>query len=135
MKKHLHGISLMEALITLLVLSIGLLGLGQLQARLWSSSANLHATSNAWLLGSTFLEVLTATQVIAPDFVATPPLQSQRSGTLFSTVVSISEGEKLPETEIRVAWEDQSGPQTVSLESVTNTVSHAYDTRLLLPVN
>jgi len=135
MKKYLHGISLIEALITLLVLSIGLLGLGQLQARLWSSSGNLHATSNAWLLGSTFMEILTATQVIAPDLIATPPLQSLRSGTLFSTAVSITKGAQLTETEIRVRWEDSSGSQAVGLGSVTDTVSRTSDTRLLLPVN
>ncbi len=135
MKKHLHGISLIEALITLLVLSIGLLGLGQLQARLWSSSSKLHATSNAYLLGTTVLEMLTATQIIAPDLIADPPSQILRSGTLFNTTVSLSENEQLSEADIRVAWEDRSGLLVVNLESVTDTVSRAYDTRLLLPVD
>jgi len=133
MPKSLRGISLIEALITLLVLSIGLLGLGQLQARLWSSSGKLHATSTGYLLGSTYMEILTATQIIAPDLIADPPLRIQRSGTLFNTAVSFSKDKQLIETEIRVAWEDRSGPQTVNLESVTNTASRASDARLLLP--
>jgi len=135
MKKNLHGISLIEALITLLVLSIGLLGLGQLQARLWSSSGKLHATSNAYLLGTTVLEILTATQIIAPDLIADPPSQILRSGTLFSTTVSLSEDEQLSEADIRVAWEDRSGSLVINLESVADTVSRASDTRLLLPVD
>jgi Tfp pilus assembly protein PilV len=133
--KHSHGISLIEALITLLVLSIGLLGLGQLQARLWSSSAKLHATSNAYLLGTEYLEILSARQMISPDLIADPPLQAQRSGTVFNTAASVSEDEQLTEAEVRVVWEDRSGLQSVSLESVTDTVSRASDTRLLLPAD
>jgi len=135
MKKTLRGISLIEALVTLLVLSIGLLGLGQLQARLWSSSGMLHATSNAYLLGTTYLEILTATQIITPDLIANPPLRILSSGTLFNTAVSLSEDEQLTEIEIRIVWEDRNGSQAVNLESVTNTASRAYDTRLLLPVD
>jgi Tfp pilus assembly protein PilV len=135
MKKRLRGISLIEALITLLVLSIGLLGLGQLQARLWSSSSRLHATSNAWLLGTTYLEVLTTTQIIAPDLVTAPSLQILRSGTLFNTDVSLNEDEPLTKAEIRVVWAGRSGSQAVWLESVTNSVSRASDTRLLLPAD
>jgi len=134
-KKILCGISLIEALVTLLVLSIGLLGLGQLQASLWFSSSKLHAASNAYLLGTTYLEILAATQIIAPDLTATPSLQTLRSGTLFDTVVSLSEDERLAEAEIHVVWEDRSGSQSVRLESVTETVSRASDTRLLLSVH
>ena len=132
-QKSVRGISLIEALITLLVLSIGLLGLGQLQARLWSSSGKLHATSTGYSLGTSYLEIFAATQVIAPDLIADPPLQVQRSGTLFNTAVSFSEDGQLTETEIRVVWEDRNGPQAVNLGSVTNAASRASDTRLLLP--
>ena len=132
-QKNVRGISLIEALITLLVLSIGLLGLGQLQARLWSSSGKLHATSNGYALGISYLEMLTATQIIAPDLIADLPLRVQRSGTLFNTAVSFSEDGQLTETEIRVVWEDRNGPQAVNLESVTNSASRASDARLLLP--
>jgi len=135
MKKNLRGISLIEALITLLVLSIGLLGLGQLQARLWSSSGKLHATSNAYLLGMEYLEILSAKQMIDPDLVADPPLQALRSGTLFNTDVSLRDDEPLIEAEIRVGWEDRGGSQSVRLESATGTVSHAFDTRWLLPTD
>ena len=132
MEKHLSGISLIEAMVTLLVLSIGLLGLGQLQARLWSSSSELHATSNAWLLGTTSLEILTARHIISPDLIASPPLQVTHAGTLFNTAVSLSEHDQLPEAEIRVVWEDRSGSQSIRLESITGTVSRASDTRWLL---
>ncbi len=135
MKKYLHGISLIEALVTLLVLSIGLLGLGQLQARLWSSSGKLHATANAWLLGATYLEILTATQIISPDLIANPPVQVLRAGTLFNTTVSLSQDDLLTEAEIRVEWEDPSGSQSIRFKSVTDTVSRASDTRLLLPTD
>jgi Tfp pilus assembly protein PilV len=133
--KHSHGISLIEALITLLVLSIGLLGLGQLQARLWSSSAKLHATSNAYLLGTEYLEIVSARQMIAPDLITDPPLQALRAGTLFNSTVSFTEDEQLTETQIHVEWEERSGSETVSLEVVTDIVSRAFDTRLLLPAD
>jgi hypothetical protein len=103
-----------------------------LQARLWSSSSKLHATSNAYLLGTTYLEILTATQIIAPDLIATPSLQTLRSGTLFNTDVSLNADERLTEAEIRVAWEDRSGSQSVRLESVTDTASRPSDTLWLL---
>ena len=132
MPTYSRGISLIEALITLLVLSIGLLGLGQLQARLWSSAGRLHATGNAYLLGSEYLEIVSARQIISADLVTEPPLQVLRAGTLFSSTVSFSVDGQLTEAEIRVEWENRSGLQSVRLASVADTVSRAPDTRLLL---
>ena len=48
MKTKLRGFSLIEAMIASLVLSVGLLGLARLQAQLWSSAAQLHATTAAY---------------------------------------------------------------------------------------
>ena len=57
MHKNAQGFSLIEALITLLVLSVGMLGLGQLQARLWAGAGDLHALAGAYLLGENLLEI------------------------------------------------------------------------------
>jgi len=131
----LHGISLIEALITLLILSIGLLGLGQLQARLWSASGKLHATSNAYLMGATYLEIFSAKQTIAPDLTADPPMKVLRAGTLFNAETSLSDDGQLTKAEIRIEWEDPGGSEIIRLETVADTVSRTSDTRLLLQVN
>ena len=48
MKVPHRGFSLIEALVSLLVLSVGVLGLCRLQVALWSSSSALHATALAF---------------------------------------------------------------------------------------
>jgi len=135
MQKYARGISLIEALITLLVLSIGLLGLAQLQSRLWSGSGRLHASGNAYLLGSEYLEIMLARQMISPVLAAMPPLQLQRAGTLFSSVTSINRNAQLAAAEIRIEWQNRSGPGAISLESTASIATRFSDTRLLLPAD
>jgi len=56
MTRKQNGFSLMESLVAVVVLSIGLLGLGRLQAGLWRSAGQLHARSEAHLLAVSNLE-------------------------------------------------------------------------------
>ncbi|MFQ5642397.1 MAG: prepilin-type N-terminal cleavage/methylation domain-containing protein [Thiogranum sp.] len=132
MQRCSRGISLIEALITLLVLSIGLLGLGQLQARLWSGSSRLHATGNAYLLGSQHLEIMLAKQSIRTELIAEPPMQVGRAGTLFNATVSFRGNEPLGEAEARIEWQNRNGPEAVSLKSIASTIARTSDARLLL---
>ncbi|GEM_PF-2429735 len=133
MHKNSKGISLIEALITLLVLSTGLLGLGQLQARLWSTSSRLHATDQAYLLGARYLEILTTKQLLGADLRDEPERQTERAGTRFNTTAAVQENMQLVEIRVHIEWRSPDGPHSIQLQSSTSPVARAADTRLLLP--
>jgi len=133
MHKNSKGISLIEALITLLVLSTGLLGLGQLQARLWSTSGRLHATDQGYLLGARYLEILATKQLLGADLRDEPEQQTERAGTRFNTTASVREDLQPVEIRVHIEWQSPDGPHSVQLESSISHVSRATDTRLLLP--
>ncbi|HHH44348.1 MAG TPA: hypothetical protein ENK49_09435 [Gammaproteobacteria bacterium] len=133
MHKNSKGISLIEALITLLVLSTGLLGLGQLQARLWSTSGRLHATDQAYLLGARHLEILVTKQLLGADLLDEPAEQTERAGTRFNTTASVQEGTQLVEIQVHIEWQSPDGSHVIQLESGTSLLSHAADTRQLMP--
>ena len=130
-----HGFSLIEALVSLVVLSIGLLGLGQLQARLWSASGDLHSNDEAHLLASNTLEKSAIAQMIAADLIADSSARLAGSATLFTVELSLTAQEQLAEARLRVEWQHQSGLRSLALDTAIFTDSHAADTRLLLPVD
>ena len=111
------GFSLMEALISLLVLSVGLLGLGQLQAGLWKSAGQLYAESEAYLLSATYLE--RGLSAGAPE----PGEQEDRSArgasgyTEFGVVVQVEQLGWLTEMDVASHWQDTSGANTVRLRT------------------
>ena len=57
MQQYYRGFSLLESLILLLVLSISMLGLGQLQVRLWVKAGSLHTLDEAYLLAVNLIEI------------------------------------------------------------------------------
>lgn len=57
MKNHCQGFSLIEALIAVLVVSVGFLGLGQLQVRLTERSGDLHTLGSARLFSLSLYEL------------------------------------------------------------------------------
>jgi prepilin-type N-terminal cleavage/methylation domain-containing protein len=132
MENRHRGFTLIEALVSVVILSIGLLGLGQLQARLWSASGDLHSSDEAYLLASNTLEKSVIAQVIAADLIADTTAQLAGSATLFAVDLSLTEQEQLAEATVRVEWEHQSGPRSLALDTAIYTNSHAYDNRLLL---
>ena len=131
----MRGFSLIEALLTMLISSIGLLGLGQLQAQLWAASGQLHAQNAAYQLGSDRLEMAAAAQLIAPDLIQAPPAQVSRNGTLYDTSLSITASGQLKETQIHITWTASSGPESITLGTAMETTGRTSDARLLLPAN
>ena len=127
-----RGFSLIEALVSVLVLTIGLLGLGQLQARLWSASGNLHAGESAYLVATTRLENSVTSQLFGMETVETAETSVTHSGTTFGTVLSVLPGESLAETGVRVYWDNRSGSHSVKLFLNHETGSSFSDTRWLL---
>jgi len=129
------GFTLIEAMVSVVVLSIGLLGLVQLQARLWSASGDLHSTDQAYLLAGNTLEKSAIAQMIAVDLIADTSAQITASATLFTVDLSLTEQRQLAEATVRVEWEHQSGLRSLALDSTIYTNSHAFDNRLLLVVD
>ncbi len=111
------GFSLMEALISLLVLSVGLLGLGHLQAALWKSAGQLYAVSEAYLLSASYLERGLSAGATEP---AEQENRSTRSGsayTEFDAAVQLEQQGWVKEMDVASHWQDTSGAHTVSLRS------------------
>ncbi|HHJ15922.1 MAG TPA: hypothetical protein ENJ80_04410 [Gammaproteobacteria bacterium] len=133
--RNTRGFSLIEALLTVLVLSIGLLGLGQLQARLWVASGQLHAQNTAYQLGSNRLEMAAAALLITPDLIPDPPLQVPGIGTLYDTRLLITADGQLSKAQIRITWSVPSGSESVTLATAMERMARTSDTRLLLPVD
>ena len=59
----------MESLVTLLVFSIGMLGLGQLQARLWVNSGDIHSANLALLIAENVTELIEINTLILPTIL------------------------------------------------------------------
>jgi prepilin-type N-terminal cleavage/methylation domain-containing protein len=135
MENRHRGFTLIEAMVTVVVLSIGLLGLVQLQARLWSASGDLHSTDEAYLLASNTLEKSAIAQMITADLIADTRAQLAGSATLFAVNLSLTQQQQLAEARVRVEWEHQSGPRSLALDSAIYTNSRASDSRLLLAVD
>ena len=130
-----RGFTLIEAMVSVVVLSIGLLGLVQLQARLWSASGDLHSTDEAYLLASNTLEKSAIAQMLAADLSADTTAQITASATLFAVDLSLTKQQQLAEATVRVEWEHQSGLRSLVLDSAIYTNAPASDNRLLLAVD
>ncbi len=135
MENRHRGFTLIEAMVTVVVLSIGLLGLAQLQARLWSASGDLHSSDEAYLLASNTLEKSVIAQIIAADLIANTTAQITGSATVFAVDLSLTEQQQLAEATVSVEWEHQSGLRSLALQTTIYTNAHASDNRLLLAVD
>ena len=132
MENRQRGFSLIEALISLVVLSVGLLGLAQLQARLWSASAELHSSDEAYLLAGNSLEQLAIAQLFTVDLSADGTTQVTGSATQFVVDLTLTELEQIAEARVQVEWEHQSGLRSLTLDSAIYTRARAADNRMLL---
>ena len=133
MHKNAHGFSLLEALVTVLVLSIGLLGLGQLQARLWAGAGDLHMLGDAYLLGENLLEINSLDWLPADTRQAL--VQQGKPGV--SVTIDLpgpgrSDGTVVTST-VSLRWRRPSGEQSLHLSASVNTGIAAGDSRWLLP--
>ena len=110
-----QGFSLIESLIAVLVLSVGLLGLGQLQAGLWRSAGQLYARSEAYLLSSSHLERALAvpSQVNEQRFSA----QSLSGYTRFDTTLHAEPRGRLTAISVSTLWQDTSTANALGLQT------------------
>lgn len=129
------GFSLIEALLTLVILSVGLLGIGQLQARLWVSSGQLHAEQTAFLVGESLLEIVALSWL--------PEAEKQSSATQFHPAIRAEVShhrlpfpdDLLTSTRVDVGWTSPSGARSLSVQNTVNTGLDPVDTRWLLTHN
>ncbi len=136
MENRQRGVTLIEAMLSLVVLAIGLLGLGQLQAQLWSASGELHSTEKAYLLAGNSLEKSAIAEMMAVDVIAdTPAQQPAASVTGFTVDLALIRQEPLAEARVRIDWKQPSGLRSLSLDTAIYTDFRASDSRLLLPAN
>lgn len=126
------GFTLIEALVTLLVLSIGLLGLGQLQARLWRSSGDLHASQGAFLLARDLLETRPLEWLAA---TASGPLPRGKGIPYTYEITENSPQSPAPAlatTHLELQWRDASGERALLLTTTRNAGIDPADVRWLL---
>jgi prepilin-type N-terminal cleavage/methylation domain-containing protein len=135
MDNRTAGFSLMESLITLLVLSIGLLGLGQLQARLWVNAGELHTRGDAGLLGANLMEIAPVAWLSEAEKHSAAMLFEPAVSTEISRHRSQPPSDFLMVTDLNVHWVLPSGEHSLSLASTHNTSLDPRGTRWLLPAN
>lgn len=128
------GFSLVEALISVLVLSIGVLGLARLQASLWSAAGDLHADRHAYGFGVAELEKSLFRAVTANTGGEPVAGELLTPATRFrgSTSYTAAHGQAVSAT-VMINWNTRSGPHTLVLETATSADWQPADTRWLLP--
>ena len=134
MASRQKGFSLLESLMTVVVLSIGLLGLGHLQAGLWKSAAKLHAQAEALLLGVNDLE---GSRRITPTADGKPESRLTPGGSGYTVFEQHLESETdglLRALRSSVQWQDTDDSNTLRLQTVTYHPG-AGDSRWLLSRN
>ena len=124
MQQRHKGFSLMESLVSLLVFSIGMLGLGQLQARLWVNSGDIHSTDKAYLVAANRLE-----RYEINSAASRPASAPGFAGELYSSSTNST-----TTTEVQVSWERPSGSEVITIASTFNSTFIAADALWLLPI-
>lgn len=130
-----QGFSLMEAMVCVLVLSVGLLGLARLQARLWSASEQLHTTATAYLVSRDYLEKLTTPFTGPLPVPDSAPLATVTPGTTFTSAYEMTQADALQEIAIATRWQDPRGTHVIHLRTTYPLTSPAADNRWLLAGN
>ena len=134
MRGKTGGFSLIEALISLLVLSIGFIGLGQLQSRLWLAAGERHTRGDALLVAANLMEQTRGTLPTATGQPGSLPPVNPKTRT-FTTGTSTRNRGQLIDIKTTVSWPTRVGRQTVQLHSSLESNVDLQDTRWLLPGN
>jgi len=145
MSRTCHGFSLIEAMISVLVLSIGLLGLGQLQARLYLASRQDAERLYASLISSELYEK--SASYALSMLVGELPAEARRRGpsSLYRITTLTTQNAQTLQTRITLHWPvdpDQNvsagtppaypGNHTeIETTSLFNRTSRLFDTRWL----
>ena len=132
MRHRQTGFSLVEALVSLLVLSIGWLGLGQLQARLSIAGLNQSNRAYARLVQSVYYEKTMSYGLsgVLPNLPDSASLSS--SSGIYNIQLSRSATNTVSNTMIRVEWEDTDTPRSEVTSLSLSTYPTPSDTRWLL---
>ncbi len=133
MRNSAAGFSLMESLICLLVLSIGMLGLGQLQARLWTNAGELQRLEAARLIASNVTELVEINGTFTKQTASTEVSSLLDPPTGFTYRKSTNPYGTSLKSEIKVSWTGPSGENHLTLESSVYTAFESTDARWLLP--
>lgn len=135
MQQRHRGFSLLESLVSLLVFSISMLGLGQLQARLWVNSGDLHSTDEAYLIVTSSLELIDINTYFKHSGAATPANESSSLSSIFIYKQSVVSTGPTLTAEAQASWERPSGADSVILKATLYTTFNAADARWLLARN
>ncbi len=132
MTRHQTGFSLTEALITLLILSIDWLGLGQLQARLSIATLNRDSAAYARLIQSTYYEKTVSYDI--SDIQDGLPSSARLStpASTYDTRISRNIASTQRNTGIEIEWEEIDGTRTESVAFTLSRGPQPSDTRWLL---
>ena len=117
MPQSQKGFSLMESLISLLVFSIGMLGLGQLQARLWVNSGNIHSANQALLIAENITELIELKALITLGDELAPTLPAYLSPPEFNYEQSVLASGLVTTTAVQVLWQRPSGADSTTLQT------------------
>lgn len=132
LRSKITGFSMIEVLVSLLVLSIGLLGLARLQARLWSNATDLTSTSEALSLATAAAERF---ETGWSNRSATgTSLNEALAGNAETYDATLSVSEPSPEVRLRVdlQWDNQNGTHSMQLPSTILQPALNADVRWVL---
>lgn len=126
------GFSLIEALVSVLVLSIGLVSLAQLQARLWSAAGDRHSTGLAYRLAVSELDRSLYSFSTTPASNTSSASELAGPSALFKAITATGADPVAPAVRTLVEWDDRSGSRSIHLHTGASRAS-AADLRWLLP--
>jgi prepilin-type N-terminal cleavage/methylation domain-containing protein len=132
MTRRAAGFSLVESLVTLLVLAVGLLGLGQLQARLWHSSGELQTLEGAFLLGHDRLEARSAAWLAESGNPALSESGNKNYTIVMKEINSPNPAENITATQLELRWRYALDEHMLILTTTRNGGILPQDTRWLL---
>ena len=133
MQQRQKGFSLMESLISLLVFSIGMLGLGQLQARLWVSSGNIHSANQALLIAENVTELIELNELVTQTDELTPIFPAYLSPPEFNYEQSVLASGLTTTATVQVLWQRPSGADSTTVQTSFSTGFLARDAAWLSP--